>query len=175
MNRIFKPFRVVSEMIGDAVLKAHIAAENRKAEAREILAALPEEDRRHVEATQRKFALFGAATGMFVLAGGEAFAANKAIGDILTNVNQQVSNAAPLAGTASFLLGSVTAISGFNSLKKHSENPNDPAHTVKSGSIKIGAGAGLVGLGATLGSGLTTIFGDTTGSMTAGGNWKSLQ
>lgn len=166
MKRIFYPFRIASGMIGDAILKAHFAIENRKSDARDIIAALPENDRREVEDTTRKYALLGVATGMFVLTAGEAFAVSgQNFGAILNNLNSQFSQGAGVAATAAYIMGAATGISGFNSLKKHSENPNDPAHTVKSGATKIGVAAGLVGLGATLSSGMASIFGSGASSI----------
>lgn len=175
MKRIFHPFRAVSEAIGDGILKAHIAVENRKSEAHEIIAALPENERREIEASSRKYALVGMMTGLFVLTAGEAFAAQN-FGAILDGFNKQLSNGAGLFGTASYVLGGATAISGLSSLKKHSENPNDPAHTIKSGGTKVAVGAGLVGLGSTLGSGLNTIFGTTNSiGVTNGTSTSAIQ
>ena len=136
--------------------------------------SLPPDLQKTVDKTMSRWFKVGAALGLLIMLPGRAFAA-KNLGGIMDDVNKQTGSIGNVIGSLSFLGGAAMGASGIMTFKKHSENPNDQQHTVKSGAVKLGGAAGLVGLGATLTSGMTTIFGDTTGNVKAGGQFQQLQ
>lgn len=168
-----KSFKKIGDSLRDFSISVGMKRQEAAAQYAADYAALSPELKAKVDRIAARWLKIGAAIGLFAIAPGRAYAA-KNLGDIASSVNTQMGNVSSLVGSGIFIGGIAMGASGISSLKKHSENPNDPSHTVKSGTVKIAGGSGLVGIGAMMASGMTTIFGDTSGSVKAGGDFKSL-
>ena len=169
-----KFFSKISGRLREFAVALSMKPQEASAEFSAAYKALPEKAQRQVDKTMSRWFKVGAAFGLLIMLPSRAFAA-KNLGSIMDDVNKQTGAIGNVLGSASFLLGGFMAVSGISTLKKHSENPNDQQHTIKSGSTKLAGAAGLVGLGATLTTGMTTIFGDTNGNVKAGGQFQQLQ
>ncbi|MCE6959656.1 hypothetical protein LAZ40_11565 [Cereibacter sphaeroides] len=103
--------------------------------------------------------------GVLLLLPGAAAAEVRDFGAIFADLSLQMTKAAKFLTIAAFIMGVVLAIAGILKFKAHSQNPNDPSAKVSTAFVLIFAGAAMVALPTTLGSGIATIFGtgaDTT-------------
>lgn len=83
------------------------------------------------------------------------------LGAIATDLTSQVSSIGTMISVISFVLGVGLAIGGLMKFRAHSQNPNDPSNKPSTAFVLMFAGAGLVAIPAVLGSGVSTIFGDS--------------
>ncbi len=81
------------------------------------------------------------------------------LGDIAQDLALQTRFVSQLVTVIAFVLGVGMAIAGLLKFKAHSQNPNDPSAKISTAFVLVFVGAALVALPATLGSGISTIFG----------------
>jgi len=81
------------------------------------------------------------------------------LGDIAQDIALQTRFVSQLVTVIAFVLGVGMAIAGLLKFKAHSQNPNDPSAKISTAFVLVFVGAALVALPATLGSGISTIFG----------------
>ena len=81
------------------------------------------------------------------------------LGDIAQDLAPQTRFVSQLVTVIAFVLGVGMAIAGLLKFKAHSQNPNDPSAKISTAFVLVFVGAALVALPATLGSGISTIFG----------------
>lgn len=88
-----------------------------------------------------------------------AIAQVRDLGDIASDIAIQTRFVSQLITVIAFVLGVGLAISGLLKFKAHSQNPNDPSAKISTAFVLVFVGAAMVALPATLGSGISTIFG----------------
>jgi hypothetical protein len=104
---------------------------------------------------------------------GVAFAQQTA-GQIIDDLTSQTESFAPFLSIISFVLGIGLAIAGLMKFYNISKNPNDPSNKMSTAFILMFVGAGLVAIPAVLGTGVTTIFGGTDGTVGVGDAFRGL-
>lgn len=110
-------------------------------------------------------ASFGAAVAgsIAILATSSASAQVRDISQIATDLQGQGVSVSTLFSVAAFVMGLALAAGGLLKLAKASERQHDPSNKTSTGWVMIIAGAMLVALPTVIGSGVTTIFGNTNG------------
>lgn len=103
-----------------------------------------------------------------------ARAAPSDIGEIADRLQGQAGQVTDLLTVASFVLGVTLAITGLMKFHANSRNPNDPSNKMSTAFVLIFVGSGLVALPATLGSGISTIFGDGAARTDANVGFRDL-
>ncbi|MEP3669092.1 MAG: hypothetical protein ABJN42_20390 [Roseibium sp.] len=89
-----------------------------------------------------------------------AIASAQNVGEIATSLTGQTTNVATLVSVVAFVVGVGLAIAGLLKFRAHSANPNDPSNKMSTAFMLVFVGAAMVAIPATLGSGISTIFGD---------------
>ena len=89
------------------------------------------------------------------------------VGEIATDLGGQINSLGSMLMIVAAVVGLGVAVMGLLKFKAHSANPNDPSNKVSSAFVLVFVGAAMVAVPAMLGSGISTIFGDT-GNTTTG-------
>ena len=103
-----------------------------------------------------------------------AHAAPSDIGEIADRLQGQAGQVTDLLTVASFVIGVVMAVAGLMKFHANSRNPNDPSNKISTAFVLIFVGSGLVALPATLGSGISTIFGEGAARTDANVGFRDL-
>lgn len=87
------------------------------------------------------------------------------LGDIAGDLRSQGIPIARLITVICFVMGVVMAIVGLRKMAKEHDGDRDPGNKVSVGLVYIFLGAALVAIPALISSGITTIFGNTSGAI----------
>ncbi len=103
---------------------------------------------------------------LFLTMAGAARAQVRNMGEVADGLAVQIGLIGETLGIVAAVMGLGLAIMGLLKFKAHSANPNDPSNKPSTAFVLIFAGAALVALPAVIGSGVSTIFGNTSGVIT---------
>ena len=96
---------------------------------------------------------------------------NRTLGAIAADFGGQLGQIASMISILAFVLGVCVAIAGLLKFRQHAQNPGDPSAKPTTALMLILAGAALVAIPATLGSGVATIFGNGAETTTSQGGF----
>jgi len=87
------------------------------------------------------------------------------LGEVADGLSTQIGQFGDLLGIAASVMGVGLAVAGLLKLRAHSNSPNDPSNKVSSGILLVFLGAAMVALPELIGSGISTLFGNTSGAV----------
>ena len=112
-----------------------------------------------------------AGAGLAAATPAAASSPNRTLGAIAADFGGQLGQIASMISILAFVLGVCVAIAGLLKFRQHAQNPGDPSAKPTTALMLILAGAALVAIPATLGSGVATIFGNGAETTTSQGGF----